>query len=95
MTKVAEEGSTPKSDRHKTEIYFHSPNIAVRILSSFIILKTLSRGEIPVDVLDDCQISSNSRIHHFSLAAKKNLATMQSTLSDWFISWGTSVIVFA
>ena len=45
VTKVAEEGSIPKSDRHKTDIYFHSPNIAVRILSSFIILKTLSRGE--------------------------------------------------
>ena len=46
VTKVSEEGSTPKSEKQKLEIYFHSPNIAVRILSSLIILKTLSRGEI-------------------------------------------------
>lgn len=52
VTKVAEEGSTPKSDRHKTEIYFHSPNIAVRILSSFIILKTLARVDYLAQVFD-------------------------------------------
>lgn len=52
VTKVAEEGSTPKSDKHKTEIYFHSPNIAVRILSSFIILKTLSRVDYLAQVFD-------------------------------------------
>ena len=46
VTKVSEEGSTPKSEKQKLEIYFHSPNIAVRILSSLIVLKTLSRGEI-------------------------------------------------
>ena len=45
VTKVAEEGATPKGERHKADIYFHSPNIAVRILSSLIILKTLSRGQ--------------------------------------------------
>lgn len=52
VTKVAEEGSIPKSDRHKTDIYFHSPNIAVRILSSFIILKTLSRVDYLAQVFD-------------------------------------------
>ncbi|XP_074619554.1 coiled-coil domain-containing protein 138-like [Acropora palmata] len=52
VTKVAEEGSIPKSDRHKTDIYFHSPNIAVRILSSFIILKTLSRVDFLAQVFD-------------------------------------------
>lgn len=46
VTKVSEEGLTPKSEKQKLEIYFHSPNIAVRILSSLIILKTLSRGEM-------------------------------------------------
>lgn len=52
VTKVAEEGGIPKSDRHKTDIYFHSPNIAVRILSSFIILKTLSRVDYLAQVFD-------------------------------------------
>lgn len=46
VTKVSEEGATPKSDKQKVDIYFNSPNIAVRILSSLIILKTLSRGKI-------------------------------------------------
>jgi len=52
VTKVAEEGATPKSEKHKVDIYFHSPNIAVRILSSLIILKTLSRVDYLAQVFD-------------------------------------------
>ncbi|KAM7440536.1 hypothetical protein ABFA07_010227 [Porites harrisoni] len=52
VTKVAEEGATPKGERHKADIYFHSPNIAVRILSSLIILKTLSRVDYLAQVFD-------------------------------------------
>ena len=46
--KVSEEGvisSSKKGERQKVDIYFHSPNIAVRLLSTLLILKTLSRGE--------------------------------------------------
>lgn len=52
VTKVSEEGVTPKSEKQKLEIYFHSPNIAVRILSSLIILKTLSRVDYLAHVFD-------------------------------------------
>jgi len=52
VTKVSEEGLTPKSEKQKLEIYFHSPNIAVRILSSLIILKTLSRVDYLAHVFD-------------------------------------------
>lgn len=52
VTKVAKEGATPKSERNKVDIYFHSPNIAVRILSSLIILKTLSQVDYLAQVFD-------------------------------------------
>ncbi|XP_078370082.1 coiled-coil domain-containing protein 138-like [Oculina patagonica] len=52
VTKVSEEGMTPKSEKQKLDIYFHSPNVAVRILSSLIILKTLSRVDYLAHVFD-------------------------------------------
>lgn len=50
VSKISEEGVCLKSDKQKVDIYFHSPTIAVRILSSLIILKTLARGETTASI---------------------------------------------
>ena len=50
VSKISEEGVCLKSDKQKADIYFHSPTIAVRILSSLIILKTLARGETTASI---------------------------------------------
>lgn len=52
VSKVSEEGVCLKSDKQKVDIYFHSPTIAVRILSSLIILKTLARVDYLAHVFD-------------------------------------------
>lgn len=52
VSKISEEGVGLKSDKQKVDIYFHSPNIAVRILSSLTILKTLARVDYLAHVFD-------------------------------------------